>query len=388
MRTDPIVSSWPDTVFDIMSGLARTHNAINLGQGFPDTQGPEELRRLAGEALLTGSNQYPPMRGLPNLREAAARHYKTHQGLDLEARDVLVTSGATEALAATLLALLHPDDEVIVLDPAYDVYRPLIARAGRRARSFALQPPHWHLDVPALEAALTPNTRAILFNNPMNPAARAFSLPEVQALSALCQKYDLIAICDEVWEHVIFDQHQHVSVLGQSGMAERTVKIGSAGKMFSMTGWKIGFVVAAPGLLDPIAKAHQYLTFTTPPALQEAIAKGLDWDVAWFTAQQQSFQRSRDRLATALVQEGFAVLPSEATYFLCVDLPASGIAQGPWAFAKAAVTDFGVATIPLTSFYQDPAAAPPVIRLCFAKADATLDAGVERLAQAKHSLCA
>jgi aspartate/methionine/tyrosine aminotransferase len=388
MRTDPIVSNWPDTVFDIMSGLARTHNAINLGQGFPDTQGPEELRCLAGEALLTGSNQYPPMRGLPNLREAAARHYKTHQGLDLEARDVLVTSGATEALAATLLALLHPDDEVLVLDPAYDAYRPLIARAGRRARSFALQPPHWHLDVPALEAALTPNTRAILFNNPMNPAARAFSLPEVQALSALCQKHDLIAICDEVWEHVIFDQHQHVSVLGQSGMAERTVKIGSAGKMFSMTGWKVGFVVAAPGLLDPIAKAHQYLTFTTPPALQEAIAHGLDWDRAWFTAQQQSFQRSRDRLAAALTQEGFAVLPSEATYFLCVDLPTSGIAQDPWTFAKAAVTQFGVATIPLTSFYQDPATAPPVIRLCFAKADATLDAGVERLAQAKRSLCA
>jgi aspartate/methionine/tyrosine aminotransferase len=334
---------------------------------------------------MTGSNQYPPMRGLPELRAAVARHYGRFQGLTLAPEHVLVTSGATEALAATLSALLHPGDGVLTLDPAYDAYRPILARAGRTAVALALEPPDWRLDLDAVEAALTANTRAILLNSPMNPTGRAFDRAELAGLARLCVKHDLLAICDEVWEHVIFDDRSHTPLLSLPGMAERTVKIGSAGKIFSMTGWKVGFVIAAPELLEPIARAHQYLTFTTPPALQTAIAAGLDWPEAWFAEARAGYARSRDRLAAALRAEGFSPLPCEGTYFLCVDLAASGIDVDAQTFCTEAVTRFAVASIPLTSFYAAPDKGPPLIRLCFAKSDDTLDAGALRLAAARQA---
>lgn len=386
MAFDPVFSNLPDTIFDVMSGLARTHGAINLGQGFPDGQGPEALRRAAGRALMEGSNQYPPMRGLPVLRAAVADHYARHQGLSLTADDVLVTSGATEALAAAFLALLAPGEEVIVLDPAYDAYRPLIARAGGVARAVALQPPHWRLSVADIEAAVTPRTKAIVFNDPLNPVGRAFSAGEVSALARLCIAHDLIAICDEVWEHIVFDGRAHHPLMAQPGMAERCVKIGSAGKIFSMTGWKVGFVMAAPAQMGPLARAHQFLTFTTAPHLQEAVAEGLGWPDAWFDDMRAGFAASRDRMTGALAAAGFAVLASEGTYFVCVDLAASGVALDPMDFCRRAVTEFGVAAIPLAPFYAEPEAAPPIIRLCFAKADATIDAGVACLSRARDRL--
>ena len=388
MAFDPVFSTLPDTIFDVMSGLARTHGAINLGQGFPDGQGPEALRRAAGRALMEGSNQYPPMRGLPALRAAVADHYARHQGLSLTPDDVLVTSGATEALAAAFLALLAPGNEVIVLDPAYDAYRPLIARAGGVARAVALSPPHWRLDAGVIAAAVTSRTRAIVFNDPLNPVGRAFDAGEVAALAQLCRAHDRIAICDEVWEHIVFDGRTHHPLMAEPGMAERCVKIGSAGKIFSMTGWKVGFVMAAPALMGPIVRAHQFLTFTTPPHLQAAVAEGLGWPDAWFADMRAGFAASRDRMATGLEAAGFAVLPSEGTYFLCIDLAASGVSLDPMDFCRRAVTAFGVAAIPLAPFYADPGAAPPIIRLCFAKADATIDAGVERLAEARRVLAA
>lgn len=378
----------PTTIFEVMSGLARAHEAINLGQGFPDSQGPEALRRLACDALMTGSNQYPPMLGLPVLRAAVGDHYGTHQGLALSPEHVVVTSGATEALAASFLALLSPGDEVIVLDPAYDAYRPLIARAGGIARTVTLKPPHWRLDLAAIETAITAKTRAIVLNNPMNPTGRSFSQAELLGLAQLCQDHDLMAICDEVWEHVRLTDQAHVPLLALPGMAERTIKIGSAGKMFGVTGWKVGFVCAQPEIAKVVGKAHQFLTFTTPPHLQAAVAQGLGWDQAWFNQQADSYRVAYHVLRTGLIEHGFHVLDSEATYFMCLDLQQSGLDRPALEFCLEAVRTYGVAAIPLQSLYEMPEEAPPIIRLCFAKQEAVLREAIGRLAQARQAMLA
>ncbi|MGQ4274052.1 aminotransferase [Terrihabitans sp. B22-R8] len=376
---NPLYQAMRTTIFEEMSQLARAHGAINLGQGFPDGAGPLDLRQDAARAVLDGSNQYPPSMGLPELRAAVAHHYRAHQGLDVEDRDVLVTSGATEAIAAALLAVLSPGDEVILLEPMYDAYLPLVQRAGAQARFVTLHPPEWRLPIADIAAAIGPRTRAIVLNDPMNPAARVFERAELEALAALCAAHDLVAICDEVWEHVLFDGRPHHSLLGLPGMAERAVKIGSAGKIFALTGWKVGFVLAGPRLLGPIARAHQFLTFTTPPNLQSAVAFGLGKERAFFTQMRADLQRSRDRLTGALTGAGFAVLPSEATYFLCVDLAASGIVGRDGDVCRAWVEEAGVAAIPVSAFYASGNGTTNVVRLCFAKAAAVLDEAAERL---------
>lgn len=387
MRAHPVFADLPTTVFEATSALARQTGAINLGQGFPDDEGPLALRQRAGQALIERSNQYPPMRGLPELRQAVADHYGRHHGVALEAGNVVVTSGATEALAAALLALVRPGDEVILFEPAYDAYRPLIARAGGAARAVRLTPPLWRIDAAAIAAAVTPRTRLLLLNNPLNPAARAFDAEEMAAVAEACVRHDLVAISDEVWEHLVFDGRPHRPLIAEAGMAERTVKIGSAGKIFSMTGWKVGFACAAPDLIEPVAKAHQYLTFTTPPALQDAVAFGLGFADDWFAAMRQGFQASRDRLAAGLAEAGFAVLPSEATYFLCLDLPGSGIALDDRTFCDRLAPEFGVAAIPVSAFHDAPdAAAGQVVRLCFAKRAEVLDQAIARLGHARRVL--
>ena len=377
---NPLFAGLPTTVFDEMSALARTHGALNLGQGFPDRDGAEDVREAAARALMTGSNQYPPMRGTPELRKAVAEHYGRHQGLDLSADEVLVTSGATEALAATLLALLSPGDEVLLIQPMYDAYLPLVRLAGARARFVSLRPPEWRLDIGALETTITPATKVLVFNNPLNPAARVFDRSELEAVAEVCRRHDLIAVCDEVWEHVLFDGRTHLPLIALPGMRERTVKIGSAGKMFSLTGWKVGFACAAAALLEHIARAHQFLTFTTPPNLQAAVAYGLTKPPQSFASMRDGYQRARDRLAVALEREGFAVLPSEGTYFLCLDLAASGVALSDYDFCRRIVAEAGVAAIPLSPFYAE-GAPPNVTRLCFAKADAVLDDAADRLSR-------
>jgi N-succinyldiaminopimelate aminotransferase len=385
---NPNFSDLPTTIFEVMSGLARTHDAINLGQGFPDSQGPEALRRLACDGLMTGSNQYPPMLGLPALRAAVADHYGAHQGLILSPEHVVVTSGATEALAASFLALLSPGDEVIVLDPAYDAYRPLIARAGGIAKTISLKPPQWHLDLADIEGAITKKTRAIVLNNPMNPTGRSFSHGELTGLAQICKDHDLVAICDEVWEHVRLTDQSHMSLYGLPGMAERTIKIGSAGKIFGVTGWKVGFVCAEPDIAKVIGKAHQFLTFTTPPHLQAAVAQALGWDKAWFEGQAHGYQAAYHVLRSGLMEQGFHVLDSEATYFMCLDLHQSGVDRPALVFCLEAVKTFGVAAIPLQSLYESPLEAPPIIRLCFAKQEAVLRDAIGRLAQARQAMSA
>ncbi|MDP2214282.1 aminotransferase [Phenylobacterium sp.] len=380
---DATIAALPTTIFEEMSGLARTHGAINLGQGFPDDPGPEALRRRAAEAVLDGYNQYPPMAGLPELRAAVAAHYRRTQGLELDPTcEVVITSGATEALAATFLALIEPGDEVIVFQPLYDAYLPLIRRAGGVPRLISLSPPHWRFTRSMIEAVITPRTRFVVLNNPVNPTGVVVPDPDLALLAEICVAHDLIAICDEVWEQVVFAPAVHRPLMGFPGMAGRCVKIGSAGKMFGLTGWKVGFLCAAEPLARHLAKAHQFLTFTTPPNLQVAVAFGLETMDDWWKQMPARLAASQQRLASALTREGFAVLASQGTYFLNVDLAASGVEMGDRDFARLAVEQAGVATIPVSALYEtDPVAT--ILRLCFAKADATLDEAAQRLGRAR-----
>ena len=356
---------------------------INLGQGFPDDPGPEPVRRKAAEAVLDGYNQYPPMAGLPELRTAVAGHYRRTQGLELDpTTEVVITSGATEALAAAFLALIEPGDEVIVFQPLYDAYLPLIRRAGGVPRLISLSPPHWRFTRAMLEAAIMPKTRFVVLNNPLNPTGVVVPDADLALLAELCVANDLIAICDEVWEQVVFAPAVHRPLMGYPGMAGRCVKIGSAGKMFGLTGWKVGFMCAAAPLARHMARAHQFLTFTTPPNLQVAVAFGLDTLGDWLAQMPVGLAASQQRLAEALTQEGFAVLPSQGTYFLNLDLAASGVTLADHAFARLAVEQAGVATIPVSALYET-YPVTTILRLCFAKADTTLDEGAERLARAR-----
>ncbi|MHB8530292.1 MAG: aminotransferase [Caulobacteraceae bacterium] len=374
----------PTTIFTVMSGLAREHGAINLGQGFPDQAGPRAIRQRAAEAVLDGDNQYPPMPGIAELREAVARHYERHQGLALDWRsEVTVTSGATEALAAAFLALIEPGDEVVLFQPLYDAYLPMVRRAGGVPRLVTLSPPHWRFDRAALEAAFCERTALVVLNNPVNPTASIFPPEDLGLLAEFCVRFGTTAICDEVWEQVVFEPAVHRPLMMFPGMRERCVKIGSAGKMFALTGWKVGFLLAAPALTQLLAKAHQFLTFTTPPNLQSAVAWGLENSEAWFEEMPRLLARSRNRLSEALQGEGFAPLASAGTYFLNLDLAASGVAEDDKSFCLRAVKEAGVAAIPVSAFFEaDPVTS--IIRLCFAKGDDTLDEGVRRLVRARE----
>jgi len=381
---NPIFSSLPTTIFEEMSGLARTLGAVNLGQGFPDDPGPEAIRAKAADAVVNGYNQYPPMAGLPDLRQAVAAHYARTQGLDLDwASEVTVTSGATEALAAAFFGLIQPGDEVVVFQPFYDSYLPIIRRAGGVPRLVSLQPPHWRFERAMLEAAFTERTRFVVLNNPINPAGVVLPEADLALLAEFCVARDVIAICDEVWEQVIFGNAVHRPLIAFPGMRGRTVKIGSAGKMFGLTGWKVGFLCGAPELTHTLARAHQFLTFTTPPNLQAAVAWGLENSGDWFSTMPRGLERSRDRLVAGLKREGFAVLTSQGTYFLNIDLAASGVAELDRDFALRAVKEAGVAAIPVSAFYETDAVTS-ILRLCFSKRDETLDAGIERLAKARE----
>ncbi len=377
-----IYAALPTTIFEVMSGLARAHDAVNLGQGFPDDPGPLDVRQRAADAVITGWNQYPPMMGLADLRTAAAAHYHHWQGLDLDPeQEVMVTSGATEALAGALLALIEPGDEVVLFQPLYDAYLPLVRRAGGIPRLVRLEPPSWSITAEKLAAVFSPRTKLVLFNNPQNPTGVVHSRAEMQLVADFCLRFDAIALCDEVWEHVMFDGRRHLSMMALPGMRERTVKISSAGKIFGMTGWKVGLVFAPPELMRVLGKAHQFLTFTTPPNLQVAVAYGLGKDDAYFEAMRAGLERSRDRLAKGLSDLGFPVLPSAGTYFLSVDLAAIDPSLDDEAFCLDLVKTHGVAAIPVSAFYAEDAVRS-VVRFCFAKHDATLDCALERLARA------
>ncbi|MEO8176144.1 MAG: aminotransferase [Sphingomicrobium sp.] len=382
---NPIYEAMATSVFERMSGLAAEHGAVNLGQGFPDFGWPDEILDSAARALTQGSNQYAPSRGLPQLREAVAAHYNRHHGLKLAAANVCVTSGATEAVGAAILASVSPGDEVIVFTPAYDCYAPMVRRAGGVVREVALKPPEWRIDRSTIEAAVTARTRVMIFNNPQNPTGRLFDGDELDAIAAVARDHDLTVISDEVWEHILLDGQRFTPLATLPGMAARTIKIGSAGKIFSLTGWKVGWLVAEPAMASVAARAHQFLTFSTAPNLQAAVAFGLDQGDAWIEPMRSRFARARDRMTAGLTAAGFAVLDAASTYFQCVDLAASGLDHDDEAFAAAAVEQAGVAVVPLSVFVEDD---PPrhMVRLCFAKRDETIDAGVAAMAKARGLL--
>jgi aspartate/methionine/tyrosine aminotransferase len=367
------------TVFDVMSRLAAEHQAVNLGQGFPDDRGPEDVLRAAADALLDGSNQYPPMLGLPMLRQALAAHEQRFYGLTFDWQsEVMVTSGATEALAASLLALLEPGDEAILFQPSYDAYAPLVRRAGARPRLVTLRPPDWRIDPDALTKAFNARTKLVVLNNPLNPAGRVFSEEELDALARLVEAHDAYVVCDEVYEHIVFGGARHLPFISRPGMRQRSLKIGSAGKTFSLTGWKVGLVVGPPELIRVVSRAHQFLTFTTPPNLQTAVAFGLGKSDAYFAELQLELQRRHDRLANGLRALDLEVLPSQGSYFLSFDIRSTGFQGDDVAFCRHLIEKVGVAAIPISAFYEE----EPVkhlARLCFVKQDAVLDAALERL---------
>jgi aspartate/methionine/tyrosine aminotransferase len=382
---NPLYETMATSVFERMSLAAARHGAVNLGQGFPDFGWPDEILDAAARALKDGSNQYAPSRGLPQLREAVAGHYERHHGLAVDPAQVCVTSGATEAIAAALLATVSPGDEVIIFTPAYDCYAPMIRRAGGIVREIALKPPEWRIRSEDLRAALSERSSAIVFNNPHNPAGRLFDRDELNLVAAVARERDLIVISDEVWEHITLDGLAFTPLASLPAMAERTIKVGSAGKIFSLTGWKIGWLIAPPELAGVVARAHQFLTFASAPNLQAAVAFGLSEGDSWLAPMRNRFQRARDRMAEGLRACGYSVLDSAATYFMCIDLTASGVDFDDEAFAAAAVERAGVAVVPLSAFAEDNPSRH-MVRLCFAKRDETIDTGVAAMAKAREML--
>lgn len=368
------------TIFTVMSALAEAHGAINLGQGFPDEDGVPALRARAARALMEGPNQYPPMRGLPQLRRAVAQHNQRFYGLEVDPeREVLVTSGATEALADCFLGLLNPGDEAIVFEPVYDSYAPLIEVAGATVVRVPLAPPDWALPRDAVARALSPRTKLIVLNSPMNPCAKVFDEDELSFLADLCVTHDLVVVCDEVYEHLVFDGRRHLPLMAWPGMRERALRIGSAGKTFSLTGWKVGYITGAPALIEPIAKAHQFVTFTTPPALQLAVSEGLEGPRSYFEDLAATQAAKRDRLARALDAIGFGVLSAAGTYFITADYGRLGFSEPAEAFCRRLTIEARVAAVPLSAFYAtDPGT--PLIRFCFCKRESVLDMAIDRLA--------
>lgn len=381
---NPVYGAQGTTIFEVMSALAIEAGAINLGQGFPDDEGPDDIRAAAARAILDGPNQYPPMMGVPALREAVAVHAQRFYGIDLDwRRQVLVTSGATEALAASLTALLAPGDEAILIEPFFDTYRPVIEAAGATVRTVPLTPPEWRLDSDALEAAFSDATKLIVVNTPQNPVGRVFTQAELSAIARLCIAHDAYAVCDEVYEHMAFDGRAHIPLMTLPGMAGRCVRIQSAGKIFSLTGWKVGFVTGSPELVSMVSKAHQNLVFTTPPGLQIAIAHGLAKEESFFTGQAQTLAARRDILRGGLERIGFDVAPCEGTYFLTADIRPLGTNETDDAFCRRITTEAKVSAVPVSAFYMPGARDVPrhFARFCFCKQPAVLEEAIARLAR-------
>ncbi len=375
-----VLSGFGTTVFEVMSRLAIEHKTINLGQGFPDEEGPDSVKRMVDTATREFPNQYPPMMGIPELRQAVAAHNKRFYGLEVDWQtEVMVTSGATEALAASILALVEPGDEVVLFEPLYDSYLPMVQRAGAVAKVVPLSPPDWALPREALTAAFSDKTKFVLMNSPNNPTGKVFTADELSFMAGLLEKHDAYAICDEVYEHLIFDGRQHIPLITLPGMRERCVRIGSAGKTFSMTSWKVGYVTAAPALLGVIAKAHQFLVFTTPANLQRAVAYGLDNEVDWYTGLAGELQAKRDYLSGRLTDIGFDVMDCDSTYFMNADFRPLGFNGTDVDFCRHITIEAGVTAVPVSALYAE-APVDHLIRFCFCKRHEVLSGAADRLA--------
>jgi aspartate/methionine/tyrosine aminotransferase len=380
---NPIFSSLPLTIFTHMSVLAVQHNAVNLGQGFPDEDGPVAIREAASRALIEGPNQYPPMRGRIELRKAIAAHAKRFYGFDLDPdTDVVVTSGATEALTASIMAMAS-EGEVVLIEPYYDSYRPIAEAMGAKVRTLKLAAPDWRLTEAALRAVVTPATRAIMVNSPLNPIGRVFDRAELEALASVLRESNAVAICDEVYEHLVFDGKPHVPLASLPGMRERCLRVGSAGKMFSLTGWKVGWVTGPKELMRVVANAHQFITFTTSPALQLGIAYGLEHEMEFTLTLTKALQANRDVLRAGIEKLGFRPLACEGSYFLTADI--RGLTnESDFDFCERLVREAGVALIPLSPFFSG-GKPDNLVRFAFCKKREVIDAAVERLEKHFHA---
>jgi N-succinyldiaminopimelate aminotransferase len=365
------------TIFTEMSALAERTGAVNLGQGFPDEDGPPELLAAAQEAIRSGHNQYAPLPGVPALREAVAAHQARFYGLAVDPEDgVQITFGATEAIAAALLSLIEPGDEVVLIDPAYDSYAACVTFAGGVRRTLTLRPPDWALDGDALRAAIGPRTRALLLNSPHNPTGKVFTRDELSLIAAVCLEHDLIAITDEVYEHLVFDG-EHVPLATLEGMAERTLTISSLGKTFSCTGWKIGWATGPAALVAGVRAAKQFLTFAGGTPFQHAGAVALGLDDAWYAGFADGMRVRRDRLCAGLAEAGLHVLEPAGGYFANVLVDGDGAE-----FCRALPERVGVVAIPTSVFYADPDAGRSLVRFTFCKRAEVIDEGVRRLRRA------
>jgi aspartate/methionine/tyrosine aminotransferase len=374
-------SAFGTSIFTEISALAVKHNAVNLGQGFPDFPAPEFIKDAAVRAIHDNRNQYAPAAGLPRLRAAlAARWERLHGDAVDPETELTVASGATELLHDAVLAVVQPGDEVIVFEPFYDAYVPDILMAGGVPRAVALRPPHWAWDPAELARAFGPRTRAVIMNTPHNPTGKVFSRAELEQLAALCRERDVVVISDEVYSEITFDGIRHVPIATLPGMRDRTITIDSMGKTFSVTGWKVGWAVAPVSLTGALRAVHQFVTFTNSVPFQEALADGLALAEVngYYDDLRAAYTARRDRLAGVLDAAGLPPLPVRGAYFLLTDTTGFGFPDDV-SFCRHLCTVIGVAAIPTSVFYADPSKAPSLARFCFAKRDETIDAAAERL---------
>jgi N-succinyldiaminopimelate aminotransferase len=374
----------PPTIFTTMSALAVRTGAVNLGQGFPDADGPESVLAAAREAITSGANQYAPGNGVAALRQAIARHQQRHYGLELDPeRQIVVTTGCTEGIAAALLGLVDPGDEVVVLEPYYDSYVAMIQMAGGVRRPVTLRAPDFRLDVDELRAAVGPRTRFVLLNSPHNPTGTVLTREELRAVADVAVEHDLVVITDEVYEHLTFDDHEHVPLATLPGMFERTLTLSSAGKSYSVTGWKVGWATGPADLVGAVLAAAQWLTFTSGAPLQPAIAHGLDHEAEWPRSLAASLEKRRDLLCDGLAGLGLDVRRPEGTYFALTDISAWGWADG-MEFCLALPERAGVVAIPTQPFH-DSRAGDQLVRWAFCKEVDVIEEGLRRLAAADLS---
>ncbi|MBV9953027.1 MAG: pyridoxal phosphate-dependent aminotransferase [Acidimicrobiia bacterium] len=367
------------TIFAEMSLLAVQTGAINLGQGFPDTDGPAEVADAAIAAIRSGQNQYPPGTGIAELREAIAAHQARFWGLTFAAdTEVLVTAGATEAITAALIALCEPGDEVLTFEPTYDSYRAAAAMAGATVRAVRLEAPDYRFDTAALDATVGPRTRLVLLNSPHNPTGKVFDVAELDAVADVCRSHDLVAITDEVYEHMVFEG-RHVPLATRPGMAERTLTISSAGKTFSFTGWKIGWVCGPADLVAAVRTAKQFMTYVNGAPFQPAIAVGLGLPDAYFAELREGLQMRRDLLCEGLAAAGFTVHRPAGTYFVTVDIRTLTDEDGG-TFCRRLPERCGVVGVPSSAFYEDAEAARHLVRFSFCKRPEVLSEAADRLA--------
>ena len=375
------VRGFGTTIFQEMTELANTHNAVNLGQGFPDFAAPDFVKAAAQAAIAADVNQYAPGNGRLRLREAIASQMQRRAGIPANPEtDVVVTVGATEAIFAAVLGIVNPGDEVILIEPTYDSYVPAVTIAGGIPRFLTLHPPRWTLDIDALAALFTPQTRAIILNTPHNPIGKVYNRNELQMIAELCHRHDVVAIVDEVYEHLVYDDNEHISLAGLPGMRPRTITISSLGKTFSVTGWKVGWAVGPQELVTAVFRTHQFITYSGAAPLQEAAAVALETAVAntYYADLRNMYQAKRDFLVESLQAAGLRPFVPQGAYFVMADISHLGFADDR-AFCRYLTTEIGVAAIPPSAFYHRPADGATLARFAFCKSDAVLAEAASRL---------